>query len=368
MNRIGPRAQVLGLRAAVLAMGKGHLAWYRRGFFIAAVLIGLLLMGSGCALLPEEKVDEVPVLLRPPETRLVTYEVIVGPIADQIRALGRVAAVKEAQLYFPRTERLKHVHVAPGETITEGQCLAELETGDLRYRLQRAQLALAQEELRWKRVENLVGIEINEIDYGIAQLELKKAQLEVDHLTRQLEASMLRAPFSGVVVSVDRRERELVEGYETVMTIADPSELEIQVELSYTSDVSKLVRGQKVLVNLGREEWVTGHIYQISTRQDDPSYARTSYQSAPFVIKIRLDDPRITLDFDSLVRVVIVIEEEPEAILVPNAAIRSYMGRKYVRVLEGDVRKEVDIVTGIEGETETQVLKGLKPGDIVIGK
>ena len=75
----------------------------------------LLLMGSGCALLPEEKVDEVPVLLRPPETRLVTYEVIVGPIADQIRALGRVAAVKEAQLYFPRTERLKHVHVAPGD-------------------------------------------------------------------------------------------------------------------------------------------------------------------------------------------------------------------------------------------------------------
>ena len=158
------------------------------------------------------------------------------------------------------------------ETITEGQCLAELETGDLRYRLQRAQLALAQEELRWKRVENLVGIEINEIDYGIAQLELKKAQLEVDHLTRQLEASMLRAPFSGVVVSVDRREREVVEGYETVMTIADPSELVIQLELSYTSDFSKLVRGQKVLVNLGREEWVTGHIYQISTRQDDPSY------------------------------------------------------------------------------------------------
>ena len=39
MNRIGPRAQVLGLRAAVLAMGKGHLAWYRR-VFIAAVLIG----------------------------------------------------------------------------------------------------------------------------------------------------------------------------------------------------------------------------------------------------------------------------------------------------------------------------------------
>lgn len=336
---------------------------------IAAIILSFMIILQGCSLLPKEEVEEAPVLLKPPEARLITYEVTRGPISDVVRALGRVAAVNEASLYFTRTDRLKKLYVAPGDEIKEGDVLAELETGDLRYRLEKAKLNLAQEELRWKRTKSLAGLEVNKVDSEIARLELAKARLEVEHLTQQLENSLLRAPFDGVVVSVNKQERELVNGYETVMKVADPDELEIQVELSYNTDRNKLVRGQKVRVNIERDKWVDGHVYQITTGDDDPSSShRSSYSMTPPVVKIRLDDPSIPLEFDSLLKVVIIIREEPNAILVPNAAIRNYMGRKYVRVLEGDVRKEVDIVTGIEGETETQVIKGLKEGQIVIGK
>ncbi len=345
------RRQVNGVRALTLA-----------------IIFSFLMLLTGCSLLPKEEVEEVPVLLKPPEARLVTYEVTKGDISEVVRSLGRVAAVNEAQLYFPRTERIKKIYVAPGDEIQPGQVLAELETGDLRYRLEKAKLTLAQEELRWKRTQSLAGIEINRVDSQIAAIELDKARLEVEHLSQELEASLLKAPFAGVVVSVDRRERELVEGYETVMKVADPNELEIQVELSYSTDRNKLVRGQLVRVNTERDTWVEGHIYQITTGDDDPSSSRSNYSAQAPVIKIRLNDPSIPLEFDSLLRVVIVIREEQDAVLVPNAAIRSYMGRKYVRVLDGDVRKEVDIVTGIEGETESQVIKGLEEGQIVVGK
>ena len=83
------------------------------------------------------------------------------------------------------------------------------------------------------------------------------------------------------------------------------------------------------------------------------------------MIKIRLTIP-ITLDFDSLVRVVIVIEED-RGNSRSQCRDCSYMGRKYVRVLRVMfVRKWISLQES--KETETQVLKGLKPGDIVIGK
>lgn len=328
----------------------------------------IVLFVQGCSLLPKEEVEEVPVLLKPPESRLVTYEVREGYIAEVIRSTGRVAAVNEASLYFTRTDRLKKLYVETGDEVKKGQILAELETGDLRYRLERAKLDLQQEELRWQKISNLIGIEVNEVDAQIAKLNLEKAKLEVQHLSEQLENSVLRAPFDGVIVSVNQRERDLVEGYETVLRMADPSELEIRVELSYNTDRNKLVRGQKVQINIDRDQWVEGYIYQIGSTNDDPSLARNQYTLDQPVVKIRPTDPNTELEFDSLVRVVIVVQEEPNALLVPNAAIRRYMGRTYVRVLDGDVRKEVDVVTGIEGETETQIIKGLKKGDIVIAK
>lgn len=336
--------------------------------WLVPLVILMIMFLQGCSLLPKEEVEEVPVLLKPPETRLVTYEVEEGPIAEVIRSTGRVAAVNEASLYFTRTDRLKKLYVETGDEVKQGQILAELETGDLRYRLERAKLDLQQEELRWQKISRLIGVEINEVDARIAKLDLEKARLEVQHLSEQLENSVLRAPFDGVIVSVNQQERELVEGYETVLRMADPSELEIRVELSYNTDRNKLVRGQKVQINIDRDEWVEGYIYQIGSLNDDPSLGSSQYTLDQPVVKIRPTDPNVPLEFDSLLRVVIVVREEPNALLVPNAAIRKYMGRTYVRVLDGDVRKEVDVVTGIEGETETQIVKGLKKGQIVIGK
>ena len=86
------------------------------------------------------------------------------------------------------------------------------------------------------------------------------------------------------------------------------------------------------------------------------------------MVHIRLEDPAIDLEFDSLVRVVILLEEAEDALLVPKSVVRNYMGRKFVRVLEGDSRREVDVVVGIEGDTHVQILKGLEEGQIVIGR
>ena len=322
-----------------------------------------MILGAGCALLPEERVDAPPPLLSPPEVRTVTYAVERGYIADELRTMGRVAAVREATLYFCRSGRIKELLVQAGDAVEQDEILAKLETGDLEHRLKLAALDDKRATMEYERFQSLVGLEISPYELELKKIDKTKAALEVERLGEELEASTIRAPFDGRIVAVYNRERDAVDAYRTVLKTADPRELEIQVSLPYGVDLNKLVRGQKVLVNISGETWVDGYIHQIAMSEDDVS----AYDNKP-VVEIKLDDPTIPLDFDSLVRVTILIEEAENALLVRKAAVRSYMGRQFVRVLEGDARREVDVVVGIEGDTHVQILKGLEEGQIVIGK
>ncbi len=336
---------------------------HRRQLYVGFLAIIVVVMGAGCALLPEERVDAPPALLSPPEVRTVTYTVERGYIADELRTLGRVAAVRESTLYFRRSGRIKELLVQAGDPIKENQILAKLETGDLEHRLQLSKLDQKRVDMEFGRYKILLGLEISPYDLKLKQLDKDKAALEVERLEAELESSTIRAPFGGRIVTVYSRERDAVEAYKTVIKIADPVELEIQVSLPYGADVNKLVRGQKVLVNVTGETWVDGHIHQITMSEDGAS----SFDNKP-IVQIRLEDPEIPLEFDSLVRVTILLEEAEDALLVTKAAVRNYMGRKFVRVLDGDARREVDVVVGIEGDTHVQILKGLEENQTVIGK
>ena len=336
---------------------------HRRQLYVGFLAIIVVVMGAGCALLPEERVDAPPALLSPPEVRTVTYTVERGYIADELRTLGRVAAVRESTLYFRRSGRIKELLVQAGDPIKENQILAKLETGDLEHRLQLSKLDQKRVDMEFGRYKSLLGLEISPYDLKLKQLDKDRAALEVERLEAELESSTIRAPFGGRIVTVYSRERDAVEAYKTVIKIADPVELEIQVSLPYGADVNKLVRGQKVLVNVTGETWVDGHIHQITMSEDGAS----SFDNKP-IVQIRLEDPEIPLEFDSLVRVTILLEEAEDALLVTKAAVRNYMGRKFVRVLDGDARREVDVVVGIEGDTHVQILKGLEENQTVIGK
>ncbi|NLJ25638.1 MAG: efflux RND transporter periplasmic adaptor subunit [Firmicutes bacterium] len=335
----------------------------KRQLLVVFLAMLLVTLGAGCSLLPEERVDAPPPLLSPPEVRTVTYPVERGYIANELRTLGRVAAVRESTLYFRRSGRMRELLVEPGDAISENQILARLETGDLEHRLRLAKIDLERVEMQYQGVKSLLGLEVSPYELKLKELEKEKAALEVERLEAEMEASTIRAPFDGRVVSIYARERDAVEAYKTVLKVADPVELEVQVTLPYGTDSNKLVRGQKVLVNVTGETWVDGHIHQIAMSEEGTS----SFDNKP-VVQIRLEDPNIPLEFDSLVKVTILIEEADNALLVPKAAVRNYMGRKFVRVLDGDARREVDVVVGIEGDTHVQILKGLEEGQTVIGK
>ncbi|MNP32334.1 hypothetical protein D3C76_1255080 [compost metagenome] len=52
--------------------------------------------------------------------------------------------------------------------------------------------------------------------------------------------------------------------------------------------------------------------------------------------------------------------------MIPRGALRSYGGRNYVQILDGQSRKEVDVEQGIVTQTDVEIRQGLKEGQKII--
>ena len=62
----------------------------------------------------------------------------------------------------------------------------------------------------------------------------------------------------------------------------------------------------------------------------------------------------------------IIVEKRENVIVIPRTGLRSYLGRDYVQVLDGESRKEVDVEKGLVTPTEVEIRTGLKEGQKVI--
>jgi multidrug efflux pump subunit AcrA (membrane-fusion protein) len=52
---------------------------------------------------------------------------------------------------------------------------------------------------------------------------------------------------------------------------------------------------------------------------------------------------------------------------LPPQAIRTFEGRKFVVVQEGDAQRRVDVKIGVEGEDRVEIVEGLNEGQVVVG-
>ena len=328
----------------------------RTALFAAAFLLGT----AGCSLLPEERVEELPTLIEPPPSRAVTYEVQRARIVEEIRGLARVAPTLESNLYFKQSGRLATLNVEPGDTVRAGDLLAQLETGNLDHQLEVAKIDLEMAELRLASVQ-MGG---TPVEIRMQELEVEKRRLEVKNLEARIDLTTIRAPHDGVVQSVRVQPGQLVQEYATAIVVADPRARELQVEIRRQEEINKLSRGGDALVEIRRDTWVPATIRQI-TERDTGSVTTLTY-----VVHLELADglDSANLRLGDLVSVRLIVQEKENALVIPRAALREFMGRRYVRVLDGEARREVDVEVGIITPTEVEILKGLSAGDIVIGQ
>lgn len=342
-------------------------------------------------------------------TRPVAAEVVTavaregesGEAATVLNASGYVTARRQATVSSKITAKIEEVLIEEGMSVKRGQILARLDASNSRasFRLAEAGLRAAQTALQETRVQIAEAqLELDRTralvkDEVVSQAELDRVQAQTDTLKarldrqeeeavvaerevalwqQQIDDTLIRAPFDGVVTTKDAQPGEMISpisggGQFTrtgIGTIVDMSSLEIEVDVN-ESYINRVEAGQRVEATLDAyPDWsIPCRVIAIVPTADR--------ERATVRVRIGFDDldPRILPDMG--VKVSFQSEElgtrGRPAVLVPKGAIRKDGDRSVVFLIDGEGRAERRAVqtAEIEGD-EIGVLAGISPGERVI--
>lgn len=329
-------------------------------FACGALLIMVL---AGCGLFPEEEPAVSIVLPEPPAISAdTTYPVERTDMYNQVAGSAVVTPVNSIFLYFTRGGRLTELEAAPRMEVSQGQLLARLDISELEHQLALAELDLQITDLR-NGPATLSGL--SRVEQQIRALEREKQVLQRDRLERLIAGATIRAPYDGIIDRVFFQLGDTVPEYDTVVELSDPTEVELEVRISAT-EYEDILPGQRALVAVRRDDWREATVVQTVHRSpsSDPTVNRETY-----IATVALEDPSSAdLTVNSRLSARIVIEESRNTLAIPLGALREFQDDTYVRVLEGQARREVYVRTGIRTETTVEILEGLEEGMLVIGR
>lgn len=298
--------------------------------------------------------------------------VSIQPIQDTLfkhyaEVQGSVATDENIIIYPEFSGILTKVNVNEGDRVSKGQILARIDAGGLQSEL--AQLE-AQERLAkttYERQKRLWDQNIgSEMQYLEAQTNYEALQSSVQRLKSQLDKTIVRAPFSGIVDDVISEQGAVVTpGQNQLFRIIslDNMYVEADVPENYLSKISK---GTDVKVNIGSVgRKFKGKVSQVGNNINP--------NNRTFRIEVAVPNEKDLIKPNQIATIKLNDYTSENAIVIPESSIqKNAMGESIVYILEqendqnfGTARKVV-VETGIVYNDSIEIKEGLKTGQILI--
>jgi HlyD family secretion protein len=196
-------------------------------------------------------------------------------------------------------------------------------------------------------------------------------QLEIDKETKEAIASMtLIAPISGIILSRDADKGSAVipissaYGGTVILTIADVSEKHFRGNVD-EADIANVKIGLPVRIYV---EAYPDIPFEAELTRISP-LGREEEDIINFEIRATIQDIEEKLRVGMSADAELILEEHLDVLVIPEGAILYEEGKTFVNVqdltIEEGLRK-VEITKGISDGLKTEVLSGLKEGEVVV--
>ena len=336
------------------------LRFLRRAFSLPILLLGLL----GCG---QEGAKEHPGATADPSKQVAPESVPVkvvrpfyGEISQSIRVSSSLEAESEADVYSKLVGLCDRVLAEEGDEVKAGELLAKLEDGEIGLLYDQAKARLEKARTDHERAQQLYAEGLSSQQaYLDTSIQLRLAQADSELARKRLEDTSITAPISGVITVRNLKVGDLVTTTQSLFKIVDLDPVRIEAFVP-EKDFFKIRQGQAVLLTA---DAFPGKTFQSSLERLNPVIDSTSGM-AKVTITVRNADR--VLRPGMFVRVQIITDVHPKALLLPKEAILLRGDQGFVYVVREDVAQEVSIATGFQDADRTEVLKGLTPEDRVV--
>ncbi len=318
-----------------------------------------------------------------------------------LNASGYVTARRRATVSSKAAGQIVEILIEEGMEVEEGQTLARLDSSNLDRSMQlaRARAAsarkmvaeveaqLVEARLRQNRTRRLVAervsgqADLDGVDGEVATLEarvarqqedIEVAERQIDVIRQQIDDTVVRAPFAGVITAKNAQPGEMMSpiagggGFTRtgVGTIVDMGSREIEVDVN-EAFINRVAPGQPVDAVLDSyADWTIPArvIAIIPTADRDRATVRVRIGFEELDDRI-LPDMGVKVSFRSAEA---APSEAPEGLLLPRAAVFADTGRDLVLLVrDGRVQRRAIRIGDAQGES-VFVLSGLAEGDRVV--
>ncbi|WP_274363369.1 efflux RND transporter periplasmic adaptor subunit [Paenibacillus thermotolerans] len=352
---------------------------------LAIMLTATVALGSGCSLLPKEDAEEVLPTITPPKlSEKPTYEVTKQTIEEKVQAIGKLMSTQEETLFFTSNanaatgdSRVKEVYVETGQEVKAGDLIAELDVTDKQRELRTMRLQFKSKELEMIKVLRKAD------EYQPEELEQLKINFELERtkltdLEEQIAGAQLTAPFSGTIVTMYVKKGDTVKAYDKVAVLADLSKLTVAADFGKDA-LKNIAVGMEAVVSINSAGEHKGKVERLPAQTDknndvprdpwgNPIGGQQEQDSIDKYLLVKLDKWPEGVTRGTPLSVNVITNRKVDAIVIPPSALRSYNGRSYVQVVDQDGNKrEVDVEVGMKTATQVEIVKGLTPGQKVVG-
>jgi len=307
----------------------------RRTWYIGSVLIVIIVVGVAVGLMLNR--SEVPSTTT--ANGQATVEVVRGDISQTLTVYGEVAPKQEYTFTFDG-DRVNEIPVSVGQRVEQGQVLASLDRTQLELSLLQAERALKEAQAE-----------------GIPAV-VRERELSYDIALLNYEDATLRAPFAGVVTTI---EQATTSSENWRIVLIDTSELYIEASVDQL-DAPNVAVGQTaeaVIEPLPNLFWPV-ELVEIGGMAVSQGNSTTVSVTG----KLPAADPSILVGYT--VEMEILTAQATNVLRVPISSIIESPRRWMVTKLVDGKPAPQQVTVGVTSDMYAEITDGLEEGDVIL--
>ncbi len=281
-------------------------------------------------------------------------------VEDVIPLTGRIEPWEQVMLSAETGGKVEWREVEENQAVSQGDMLFRIDTTTIQTRYDQAaarQRLAVQEVERLQHLEEKGASSPQSLDRAVTERDVAMADLNAAKI--QLNKSLVKAPFAGVIDKLFKKQGEFVDTGMPLVTLIQVHRVKAIIGMpEYDSAHFAVNDPVQIALDAFPDKSFKGMIHKISASADPVT--RT------FTTEVTLDNADGLLKPGMTVRARLVRQRFQDAIVVPIFSIISMENQRFVVVEENNVARMRPIEVGVLEGSRVQVTQGVSAGEHLI--
>ena len=280
-----------------------------------------------------------------------------------VAALARAeAALGQAQADYDRIAWAGQVGMTP-EALMLQQATIGYDAAQADYELQTnpSDLQLSPLMIQLAQAELALALALNpstQSDFDLVNVQVKQAEAAVDLAQAQMDGTVIRAPFDGIVAEIYITEGSMV-GPQSPAALLVSKELEVCFNVE-ESRISQVTEGQYAALQVTAYPGQDFPAVVISVAPIADANTHT------FAVKVTPLDEENLLRSGMYADLSLLVEERQGTVLVPRAAVTEVNGQEVVYVVKDNLVERRAVTSGLSDSDNIEILTGLEADETIV--